>query len=78
MNTRDNYLDSVVRKILKSPENPDVYIPVDEYSIIPCARNKYLDENFDPFQWLSFKLMTETIRAKYGFTEDQLNIDDIQ
>lgn len=59
------FLDVCVRRSLK----PDIE-ESEKWSIKQCAKNEFLDPEYDPFKMLQFQLMAETIRKKYGITAD--------
>lgn len=45
-------------------------IQAEKWSIVPCAKNEYLDPEYDPFKMLEFTLMAYTLRQKHGVTAD--------
>lgn len=58
-------LDVCVKKSLKWDP-----VEAEKWSIVPCAKNEFLDPEYDPFKMLEFQLMANTIREKYGITGD--------
>ena len=45
-------------------------IEAEKWSIVSCAKNEYLDPEYDPFKMLEFTLMAYTMRQKYGISTD--------
>lgn len=62
-NPNDKFLNSCVKKSLGFDADQS-----DKWSIKQCAKNEFLDPEYDPFKMLEFQLMAETIRKKYGIT----------
>lgn len=54
-------LDVCVKRSLK-------YDPIqaEKWSIVQCARNEYLDPDYDPIEMLEFTLMALSARVKLG------------
>jgi hypothetical protein len=58
-------LDVCVKKSLKWDP-----IEAEKWSIVQCAKNEFLDPEYDPFKMLEYQLMADTIRKKYGIEKE--------
>ena len=67
----ERMLDYCVDKSLRD----STYPTLDDFSIVDCIDNQYLDPEYDPFKMLAFDLMAFTMREKYGFNVDELKPD---
>lgn len=67
--TNEALLDVCVKKSLRwDPAEAE------KWSIVQCAKNEFLDPEYDPFKMLQFQLMADTIRLKYGITKDPKDV----
>ena len=70
-------IESLLNKAVKRSldvDPPDV-API---SIAPCAKNKYLDPNFDPFEDLKQRLMLKALMEKHNITQEDLDGVDLE
>ena len=60
-------LREAVRSVCNSEEADDSYA---KHSIVQCAKNMYLDPEYDPFEMLQYQLMAERYRTMLGLRSD--------
>lgn len=63
----NNNIEAMLNACVKKSLGYDA-TEANKWSIVQCAKNEFLDPEYDPFKMLEFQLMAETIRKKHGIT----------